>query len=186
MATTLDPTTVLPAGTWVVDADHSTVEFRVKHVGLARVRGVFHRFEGILDVREDGTADARGTVDAGSLDTRVAARDAHLRSADFFDVEHHPTITFAATAIEPAGDDRLRITGELTIRGVTRSAELDAELLGTGRDDEGAERVGLEITGRLDRRDFGLTWNAAVETGGGILVGNRVDLELEVSAVRRS
>src|SRR3712207_6005119 len=111
MATTFNSATALPVGSWAVDPDHSTVEFRVKHVGLARVRGVFHRFDGVLDVRQDGTVDARGTVDADSLDTRVGARDAHQRSADFFDVDHHPTITFAATAIEPAGDDRLRITG---------------------------------------------------------------------------
>ena len=177
--------TVLPTGTWVVDPDHTTIEFRVKHIGLARVRGVFHRFEGVLEVGHDGRVSASGTVDAASLDTRVAARDEHLRSADFFDVERHPRLAFSATAIEPVAEDRLRIVGDLTIRGVTRSIELTAEVLGTGIDDEGATRIGLDIAGTLDRRDFGLTWNSVVD-GGGMLVGNRVDLRLEVSALRRA
>ncbi len=185
MAATSIPATPLRAGTWVVDPEHTTLEFRVKHVGLARVRGVFHRFEGVLEVADDGALTATGSVEAASLDTRVGMRDEHLRSADFFDVEHHPQITFATTMVQSTGPDRLRIAGDLTIRGTTRRIELDAEVLGTAVDDEGAERIGLEATGRLDRRDFGLNWNSAIE-GGGILVGHRVDLQLDVSAVRRA
>ena len=178
-------TTAIPTGTWVVDPDHTTLEFRVKHIGLARVRGVFQRFEGVVEVDDAGAITASGVVEAASLDTRVAARDQHLRSADFFAVEQHPHIFFKSTAIEPDGNDGVRIVGDLTIRNVTRSVELTAEILGTGRDDEGAERVGLEVSGTLDRRDFGLTWNSVVD-GGGLLVGNRVDLRLDISAVRRS
>ena len=182
--TTTTTSLAIPTGTWAVDPSHTTVEFRVRHVGLARVRGVFHRFEGVLDVDDDGRVSAAGTVEAASLDTGLAVRDAHLRSADFFDVERHPRLAFTATTIEAVGPDRLRIVGDLTIRGVTRTIELEGELLGVGRDDEGAERVGLEVWGVLDRRHFGLTWNTVVE-GGALLVGNRVDLRLEVSAVRR-
>jgi polyisoprenoid-binding protein YceI len=117
----------------------------------------------------------------GRKDT--VARDEHLRSADFLDVARHPVIGFASTSIEIAGDGAVAMRGELTIRGVTREVMLRGELLGPGRDDDGAERLGIALEGRLDRRDYGLTWNAAVE-GGGLLVGNRVDLVLEFSAVR--
>ena len=173
----------LPSGTeWRVDPDHTTLEFRVRHAGVAKVRGVFRRFEGSLVVGDDGVARASGSVDAGSLDTGVGARDDHLRSADFFDVEHHPTLTFASTRIEVDGED-VRIAGDLTIRGVTQPIELQGEIVGTGVDDDGNERVGLELDGRLDRRDYGLTWNTPL-AGGGVLVGHRVDLHLDVSAIR--
>jgi polyisoprenoid-binding protein YceI len=176
------PTTPVATGTWVVDPDHTTLEFRVKHVGIAKVRGVFTEFEGVLESEPDGRLRAHGTVAAASLETRVAARDAHLRSADFFDVERHPELRFASTAIELAGDGAITVRGDLTIRDVTRAIVLEGELLGVAVDDEGRTRVGLELDGRLDRRDFGLTWNAAVE-GGGVLVGHRVDVHLDVSAV---
>lgn len=168
--------------TWQVDADHTTVEFRVRHAGLAKVRGVFRAFEGTLVVGADGTLSATGGVDVASLDTRIGARDEHLRSPDFFDAEHYPAITFASTAIEVDGED-VRVTGDLTIRGIARPVELTGELLGTGVDDEGDERIGLSVTGSLDRREYGLTWNAEL-AGGNVLVGNRVDLALEVSAVK--
>jgi polyisoprenoid-binding protein YceI len=185
MAIATATTTAIASGTWVVDPEHTTLEFRVKHIGLARVSGTFDRFEGALVVDDEGRVRASGVIDASSLSTRVAARDAHLRSADFFDVEHHPRITFTSTRIRHGAEGRVRIAGDLTIRGVTRGVELVGEVLGTGSDDEGAERVGLELAGTLDRRDFGLTWNSAVD-GGGLLVGNRVDLRLDVSAVRKA
>jgi polyisoprenoid-binding protein YceI len=184
MAITAAKTTAISAGTWVVDPEHTTLEFRVKHVGLARVTGTFDRFDGALVVDDDGHVRASGVIDASSLSTRVAARDAHLRSADFFDVERHREIRFASTRVTHGSDGAVRIAGDLTIRGVTRGVELVGEILGVALDDEGAERVGLELAGTLDRRDFGLTWNSAVD-GGGLLVGNRVDLRLDVSAVRR-
>jgi polyisoprenoid-binding protein YceI len=167
---------------WRVDVDHTTVEFRVRHAGLAKVRGVFREFEGTLVVGEDGALSASGSVDVASLDTRIAARDEHLRSADFFDAPNHPKLTFATTAIEVDGDD-VRAAGDVTIRGVTRPLELTGELLGTGVDDDGNERIGLSLSASLDRRDFGLTWNTKL-TGGNMLVGNRVDIALEVSALK--
>lgn len=173
---------LLPTGRWEVDPGHSSVEFRVRHAGLARVRGVFEELEGVLEIGEDGTLSARGTIAAASLSTRLAARDQHLRSEDFFDVERYPRLTFSSTAIE-VHESAISVRGELTIRDVTREIELRGEVLGTGRDDDGVERVGLELAGTLDRRHYGLTWNAAVD-GGGLLVGNRVDLVLEISAVR--
>ena len=172
----------LAGTTWQVDVDHTTVEFRVRHAGVAKVRGVFRDFEGTLAIDENGAAHASGSVDVASLDTRIAARDEHLRSADFFDVEHHPRLTFRSTSIELQGDE-VRVAGDLTIRGITKPIELTGELGGTGVDEEGNERIGLELRGSLDRRDYGLTWNTAV-TGGGLLVGNRVDLQLDVSAIR--
>jgi polyisoprenoid-binding protein YceI len=184
MATTTVCSTTPLTGTWVVDQDHTTIEFGVKHVGLARVRGVFRRFEGVVIVGDDGEISASGAVDAASLDTRVAARDDHLRSADFFDVDNHPQITFVATSVEKIDEEGLRIVGDLTIRGVTRTVELTGDILGIGLDDDGMSRIGLDVAGVLDRRDFGLTWNRALD-GGGLLVGNRVEVRLEVSAVRR-
>lgn len=172
----------IAAGTWRLDPEHTSLEFRVKHIGLARVRGVFRVFEGAVVTGAHGELSGWAAIDAASLETGVRARDEHLRSPDFFAVEEHPRITFETTAVEHAGGDRLRIAGELTIRGTTRAIELDGELLGTGHDDEGNLRIGIEATGALDRRDFGLTWNTAVD-GGGLLVGNRVDLRLEVSAL---
>ena len=188
MSTTIHPhpaaavPEALRATEWRVDVAHTTVEFRVRHAGVAKVRGVFREFEGVLVIDEDGRATASGSVGVASLDTRIAARDEHLRSADFFDVEHHPELTFRSTAIE-VDDGELRVAGDLAIRGITKAVELRGEIVGTGVDDEGNERIGLELDARIDRRDFGLTWNAAVD-GGGLLVGNRVDLHLDVSAVR--
>lgn len=172
-----------PAGRWQVDPAHSAVEFRVRHAGVARVRGAFERFHGTLEIEAGGAMRAEGTIEAGSLNTRLEARDRHLRSEDFFDVERHPAISFVSTAIETGPGSAITVHGDLTIRGVTRAIALQGELLGRGVDDEGAERLGIALEGRIDRRDYGLTWNAAVE-GGGVLVGHRVDIALEVSAVR--
>ena len=182
VSTTATPSAI-PTGRWEVDPDHSTVEFRVRHAGVARVRGVFDEFGGALEASPDGALRAHGTIAAGSLNTGVGPRDNHLRSSDFFDADNHPELTFVSSAIEVGASGSLTVRGELTIRGVTREIVLEGEILGSGRDDEGAERVGIEVSGRLDRREFGLTWNAAVD-GGGLLVGNRVDLALEISAIR--
>jgi polyisoprenoid-binding protein YceI len=173
----------IPPGRWEVDPAHSTVEFRVRHAGVARVRGVFEEFSGALEASPDGALRAQGVIAAASLNTGVGMRDDHLRSADFFDAETHAQLTFVSSAIEVEASGSLTVRGDLTIRGVTREIVLEGEFMGSGRDDEGAERVGIEVSGRLDRRDFGLTWNAAVD-GGGLLVGNRVDLALEISAIR--
>jgi polyisoprenoid-binding protein YceI len=174
---------VLTTGTWNVDPSHSSVEFGVKHLGLATVKGHFGEFTGSLEVAEDGSVSATGTVEAASLDTRSAQRDEHLRSADFFDVENHGQITFQSKAIEQVGEDSYRITGDLTIRGTTNEIVLDAETTGTDVDPWGNTRVGLEASTQIDRTEYGLTWNQALESGG-MLVGKKVKIQLEISAVK--
>jgi len=177
--------TAAPAGTFSVDPSHSRVEFAVKHLGIATVKGTFGSFEGTLELGADlSQARASGRVDAASIDTQEDKRDAHLRSADFFDVERFPALSFESTGIRPLDDDRFEITGDLTIRGVTREVHLVAELLGAETDPWGNERVGLEVSGQLNRGEFGLTWNQVLGSGN-MLVSDKVKLALEISAVRQ-
>ena len=176
-------TPVLTAGTWNVDPSHSSVEFQVKHMGLATVKGFFGEFAGSVEVAEDGTVTATGSVEAASLNTRSAQRDEHLRSADFFDVENHPQLTFQSKAIEQLDEESYRITGDLTIRGTTKEIELHATTTGTDIDPWGNTRIGLEAATQIDRTEFGLTWNQALESGG-VLVGKKVKILLDVSAVK--
>ena len=183
MATATDTPTTLPAGTWSIDPAHSSVEFQVKHMGIATVKGFFSEFEGLLEVAEDGTITAGGTVEAASVNTRAAQRDAHLRSADFLDADNHPQLRFRSNSVQPLDEDSNRIVGELTIRGVTREVELHAVAQGVEQDPWGNTRVGLEVTGEIDREEFGLTWNQALESGG-VLVGKKVKLLLDLSAVK--
>lgn len=178
----IQPEVGLPTGIWHADPVHSTVEFEVKHMMIATVKGRFNAFEGALEVDEDGPR-LSGTVEAGSIDTHDSGRDEHLRSADFFDAANHPQLRFDSTRIEPAGEDAFRVFGDLTIRGTTRPVELEATLQGTGRDPWGNERVALELRGQINRKDFGLTWNQALETGG-VLVGDRIKIVVYVSAVK--
>ena len=178
--------TVTPAiaqGTWNVDPSHSSVEFQVKHMGLATVKGFFSEFEGKLEVAEDGTISASGTVDAASLSTRSDQRDEHLRSADFFDVENHPKLSFQSTAIEQIDEETYRITGDLTIRGTTREVVFEGVTQGVDQDPWGNTRVGLEVVGQIERSDFGLSWNQALESGG-VLVGKKVKILLDLSTVK--
>ena len=162
--------TVLPTGTWSVDPAHSGVEFSVKHLGIATVRGVFREFEGTVDFREDGTAEAHGSVSASSLDTGVEARDAHLRSEEFFDVEAHPKLSFESTEIHALDVDAFRIHGKL---------------LGTETDQFGNERVALEVTGQLNRRDWGMSFNEVLESGR-LLISDKVKLIIDISAIKQS
>jgi polyisoprenoid-binding protein YceI len=181
-----DTSTVSPAiaqGTWNVDPSHSSVEFQVKHMGLATVKGFFSEFEGKLEVAEDGTISASGAVDAASLSTRNAQRDEHLRSADFFDVENYPTLSFQSKAIEQLDEETYRITGELTIHGVTREVVFEGVTQGVDQDPWGNTRVGLEVVGQIERSDFGLSWNQALESGG-VLVGKKVKILLDLSLVK--
>src|SRR3954463_8776916 len=180
---TTETTTPLTTGTWAVAPSHSSVEFQVKHMGLATVKGFFSDFEGALEVGDDGAITAYGTVETASVNTRSAQRDEHLRSPDFFDVERNPQIAFRSTAIEPVDDETYRITGELTIAGVTKEIVLEAVTQGTDLDPWGNTRVGLEVVGQILREDFGLTWNQALESGG-VLVGKKVKLLLDISAVK--
>ena len=176
--------TIAPTGTWNVDATHSRVGFAVKHLGIATVRGTFKEFEGTLEIGDDlSSAKAYGTVKTASVDTNEAGRDEHLRNADFFDAENHPEITFESTRIEATGDGQLQITGDLTINGVTNEVVLDAELGGTEVDPWGNDRVGLEVTGQISRSDFGIKFNMALGSGN-MAVGDKVKLDLDISAVK--
>ena len=173
-----------PVGTWNIDPSHSNVNFNVKHLGIATVRGTFNEFEGTLELGEDlSDSRAYGTVKVASVDTNENARDEHLRSADFFDAERHPEIGFESTEIRHVDDDELEITGDLTIRGVTNPITLKAELTGTEEDPWGNQRVGLEVEGKLDRSDYGMTFNQALGSGN-VLVGDKVKLSLDISAVK--
>ena len=186
MSTTTIAPTVVPTGTWAVDPAHSRVEFQVKHLGIATVRGHFARFSGTLELGEDHESSvAYGTVESASVDTNDDGRDAHLRSADFFDVEQYPEIRFASREIVPTGEDSFEITGELTLHGVTRELTLDAEITGTEQDPWGNERVGLEATGHLNRGDYGMTFNQALGSGN-VLVSDKVRLHLDISAVKQA
>jgi len=170
---------------WNLDTVHSGINFSVRHMVVSKVRGRFAKFTGnvTLDEADLTRSVVEATIDASSIDTGTAQRDEHLKSADFFDVEHFPQIRFRSTGIEKLGEDRYRLTGELTIRDVTRPIALDAEYGGRGKDPWGNERVGFTVKGALDRKDFGLKWNQALETGG-VLVSERVELELELQAVK--
>jgi polyisoprenoid-binding protein YceI len=174
--------------TWQIDASHSAVELAVKHMMFTTVRGRFKGVKGTIEVDEENPA--RSTVEveitAASLDTGAADRDAHLRSADFLDVETFPTLTFRAKRIEGSfanEGDTFRLVGDLTIRGVTKEVTLDSTFEGTGKDPWGGTRAGLRATTKIDRRDWGLVWNQTLETGG-ILVANDVRIEIELEAVK--
>ena len=170
---------------WNLDTVHSGINFSVRHMVVSKVRGRFTKFTGNVELDESDLARSvvEATIDASSIDTGTAQRDDHLRSADFFDVEHFPQIRFRSTRIEKLEGENYRLTGELTIRDVTRQIELDAEYGGRGKDPWGNERVGFTAKTALDRKDFGLKWNQALETGG-VLVSDRVEIELELQAVR--
>lgn len=174
---------VVPSGKWSVDTPRSNVSFTLKHMMLATVNGRFREFDGTLETGS-GAPRAAGVVKAASVDTNEPVRDEHLRnSPDFFDVERFPEISFNSARIDSPDGGRLRIVGELTMRGVTREIQLHARLGDTTREAGGAERMQLELRGELNRRDFGLTWNQALEAGGALL-GNKVKIALEISAVK--
>jgi polyisoprenoid-binding protein YceI len=175
---------IVPAGTWRVDPVHSSVQFAVKHMGIATVRGKFTRFEGTLEVYEDlASSRAYGKVDAGSIDTDEPDRDAHLRSADFFDVEKYPEITFESTRITPLDDESSTVYGNLTMHGVTKEVRLEVAMEGTDTDPWGNERVGLAASGVLMRSDFDMKFNQALGSGN-LLVGDKVNISLDISAVK--
>ena len=170
--------------TWQLDSSHSTVGFSVKHMMIATVRGQFQRYTADLaiDLDDITRSQVSAEIEVASIDTREAKRDEHLRSGDFFDAAGHPTITFVSRRIERAGGDDYRLIGDLTIRGTTREVVLEAEFAGVHKDPWGNTRTGFTVTGAVDRKDFGLTWNAALETGG-VLVGDKVKLSLDLEAV---
>ena len=169
--------------TWNIDATHSTIGFSIRHMVFSKVRGRFLKLSGALQVDDDlPKSSVEVTIDAASIDTGTAQRDDHLRSADFFDVEKFPELRFRSTRVERNGDARLRVIGDLTIRDATREIALDVESMGRGKDPWGNERIGFVAKASIDRKDFGLKWNQLLEAGG-VLVGDRVDIELDVQAV---
>ncbi len=177
MTTTTEFSTDIVAGTWNIDASHSEVGFTVRHL-MSKVRGQFTKFEGSLitgSTLEETRATA--TVDLNSIDTRDETRDGHLRSGDFFDVENHGGMTFTTTSF-----DGTTAKGDLTIKGVTRSVELDVEFLGAGQDPWGGSRLGFEASTEISRKDFGVDFNVPLD-GGKLLIGDKVSIHLAVEAV---
>jgi polyisoprenoid-binding protein YceI len=186
MSTTVSTPTLIPTGTWTVDPAHSKVGFGVKHMGIATVRGEFTDFAGTLEIGDDlSSAKVYGTVKTQSVDTNEPQRDDHLRSPDFFDAAQFPELRFESTSIEALDDEEFRITGQLTIHGVTNEIVLHAEFQGTDVDPWGNERVGLEVTGQLSRDDYGMKFNQALGSGN-VLVADKVKLALDISAVKQS
>jgi polyisoprenoid-binding protein YceI len=177
--------TGLEAGTYVIDASHSEVGFTARHAMVAKVRGRFADVEGTLVFGESGAgSSATATIRTASIDTRSADRDAHLRSADFFDTDTYPEITFTSTGVRQDGE-RYLVDGDLTIKDVTRPVTLEAEYNGVATDPFGNARAGFSAETEVNRKDFGLTWNAALETGG-VLVSDKIKLTVEISAIKQA
>ncbi|GAB5519049.1 MAG: YceI family protein [Rhodothermales bacterium] len=177
--------TVQP-GTYAMDLAHSQVEFKVRHLGISTVKGRFTQAESTVTFGSDelSSMQVSATIDASSIFTGNDKRDEHLRSADFFEVETYPTITFESTGVQGADDASFQLMGNLTMHGVTKPVTMDVEFLGTATDPWGNTKVGFEATTQINRKDFGLTWNQALETGG-LLVGEEVTITLDVQAAKQ-
>jgi polyisoprenoid-binding protein YceI len=182
--THLAPVTVpgLTAGTWAIDPSHSTVGFSVRHLMVSKVKGTFTEFEGSFEIGEDVLdSSVTATVSMASIDTRDATRDAHLRSHDFFETDSYPTMTFRSTAVRPDGDDFI-VDGDLTLHGVTRPVSLALEFNGVTPDPFGGTRAGFSAHTEINRRDFGVDITMPLD-GGGVVVGDKVKVELEIEAI---
>jgi len=185
LSRTVEGRLVPSPGTYQIDATHTTVDFVARHLMVAKVRGTFRDVQGTLIVNETPERSSLDvTVGMASVDTREEARDTHLRSADFFDVENFPTMTYVATAVRPKGDQWIT-EGQLTIHGNTRPVALAIEFLGSITDPWGGARIAFSATGEIDREDFGLTWNAAIETGG-VVVSKAIKIEIEAELVHKA
>jgi polyisoprenoid-binding protein YceI len=178
-------TTAPAISTWAIDPVHSVPEFSVKHMVISTVKGRFTKVEGaiMLDEANPANSSVKATIDVTTIDTGEAQRDTHLRSADFFDVEKFPTIAFTSSKVERKSDDEYKVTGDLTIRDVTRPVVLDVEYEGQIKDAYGKQRAAFTATTQIDRKDFGLNWNMALEAGG-FIVSNNVKVTLHIAAVR--
>jgi polyisoprenoid-binding protein YceI len=183
MSTATTPATV--TGTYVIDPAHSRIGFVARHAMVTKVRGSFNEFEGsgYFDAENPANSRAQLTITAASIDTRNADRDAHLRSNDFFDMDTHPQVTFVSTTVEKVDAETYQVTGDLTIKGVTKPVTIDFEFTGTAVDSFGNTRLGFDGRATVNRKDWGVNWNAALEAGG-VLVSEKVTLEFEVSAIR--
>ena len=175
------------AGTWTLDPAHTRIGFVARHAMVTKVRGAFNEFEGtaVVDTDDVSKSSAVVTIKAASIDTRNAQRDEHLRSNDFLSMDEHPEITFVSTAVEQTGEAEFALTGDLTIKGVTKPVTVPFTYEGAATDPFGNVRVGFEGAVTINRKDYGVTWNAALETGG-VLVSEKIVLEFEVSAVKNA
>ncbi len=188
--TAFDTTTITAAiedltGDYQLDPAHSQLAFVARYAMVTKVRGLFTDFEGRvhIDALDPSRSTAELRINAASIDTGQEQRDAHLRNADFFDVENHPEIVFTSRSVAPLDDDRYRVTGDLVIKGVSRPVSVDLEYTGSAKDPFGNLRAGFEGSAEINRKDWGLNWNAALETGG-FLVGDKIKLELDISAIK--
>jgi len=174
------------ADTWQIDSSHTSVEFTVRHMMISNVKGQFQKTTGTITANGNDPASAKidVTIDASSVDTRVERRDAHLKSPDFLDVAKYPTITFKSTKVEADGPNKWKMTGDLTVHGVAKPVVLDVEGSGPPIQVMGNTRAGASATTKINRSDFGLTWNKALETGG-VLVGDEVAISIDVEAVKK-
>jgi len=187
-STTTSPATLADlSGTYVLDASHTRIGFVARHAMVTKVRGQFNEFEGsaVVDADDFTKSTAQLTIQGASIDTRNEQRDAHLRSNDFLALEEYPQITFASTSVSQTGDTSLELTGDLTIKGVTNSITVPFEFEGAATDPFGNLRVGFEGSVVINRKDYGVSWNAALETGG-VLVSEKIALEFEVSAIKNA
>lgn len=175
------------AGTWTLDPTHTRIGFVARHAMVTKVRGAFNEFEGtaVVDGSDLGASTVEVTIKAASIDTRNEQRDGHLRSNDFLAMDEHPEITFVSTGVRASGGTSLELTGDLTIKGVTRSVTIPFEFEGAATDPFGNLRAGFEGSVTVNRKDYGITWNAALETGG-VLVGEKIVLEFEISAIKNA
>ncbi|MBH5319786.1 YceI family protein [Paenibacillus sp. GSMTC-2017] len=172
---------------WAVDASHSAIDFSVRHMMISKVKGTFHTFEANVeaDVNDLTSANISFSIDINSVDTRNADRDAHLKGADFFDTEKYPTLTFNAATIVKTGEGEYEVSGEVSLHGVTRTETFEVTYEGSGKDPWGNARAGFSAKSTLKRSDYGLTYNAALETGG-VLIGDDVKISLEIEAVQQA
>ena len=177
---------VIPQSSWAFDQAHSSVNLMVRHMVVSKVRGRFTKWNGTLVMDEMNPAGGavEVAIEAESIDTGVEQRDGHLKSPDFFDVAKYPTLTFRSTKVEAAGAGALRVTGDLTMHGVTRPVVLDVEYSGSAKDPWGGVRAGFSARATIDRKDFGLTYNQLLETGG-VLVGETVEIAIEAEMVKQ-
>ena len=171
---------------WEIDSSHSSVHFSVRHLVIAKVRGTFARWSGTVQVPDGdfSKATVAVTIDASSIATGVEQRDAHLKSPDFFDVAQYPELRFVGKRVQPRSGDDIDVVGDLTIKGITREVVLRVEQLGQAKDPWGNLRAAFSAKTSIDRKDFGLTWNQVLETGG-VMVGDRVEIEAEIQAVKQ-
>jgi polyisoprenoid-binding protein YceI len=181
---TNEETPLMAAQTWQIDKAHSDIFFTVRHMVITKVRGRFLKWEGtlVLDEQDWSKSRVEVSIDAASINTSDEKRDGHLKSADFLDAEKFPKLTFKSTKVEKASGDKLKVTGDLTIRDVTKSVTLDVELLGKAKDPWGNNKIAFNGKVAIQREEFGAKWNQALETGG-LLVGKEVDIDLELQAI---